>query len=92
MAVRVALAVRGAGARGGVQADHPVLRGALMGACIGMLLPGAEAPAELIRADLFARYGLGREARVAPAGAFAGGCGGKDGGRDRRGGAVRVTR
>jgi AcrR family transcriptional regulator len=39
-------------------ADHAVLRSALMGACIGMLLPGAESPAELIRADLFARYGL----------------------------------
>jgi AcrR family transcriptional regulator len=39
-------------------ADHAVLRSALMGACIGMLLPGAEAPAALIRGDLFARYGL----------------------------------
>jgi AcrR family transcriptional regulator len=39
-------------------ADLAVLRSALMGACIGMLLPGAESPAELIRADLFARYGL----------------------------------
>ena len=39
-------------------ADHAVLRSALMGACIGMLLPGAEAPPELIREDLFARYGL----------------------------------
>ena len=39
-------------------AEHAVLRSALMGACIGMLLPGAEAPPELIRADLFARYGL----------------------------------
>ncbi|WP_370113971.1 TetR/AcrR family transcriptional regulator [Streptacidiphilus sp. MAP12-33] len=39
-------------------ADHAVLRSALMGACIGMLLPGAEAPPALIRADLFARYGL----------------------------------
>jgi hypothetical protein len=39
-------------------ADHAVLRSALMGACIGMLLPGAEAPPALIRGDLFARYGL----------------------------------
>ncbi|WP_236656266.1 TetR/AcrR family transcriptional regulator [Streptacidiphilus jiangxiensis] len=39
-------------------AEHAVLRSALMGACIGMLLPGAESPAALIRADLFARYGL----------------------------------
>lgn len=39
-------------------ADHAVLRSALMGACIGLLLPGAETPPELIRADLFSRYGL----------------------------------
>ncbi|MFD0331093.1 TetR/AcrR family transcriptional regulator [Streptacidiphilus monticola] len=38
--------------------DHAVLRSALMGACIGMLLPGAESPARLIRDDLFTRYGL----------------------------------
>jgi AcrR family transcriptional regulator len=39
-------------------AEHAVLRSALMGACMGLLLPGAEASPALIRADLFARYGL----------------------------------
>lgn len=39
-------------------AEHAVLRSALMGACMGMLLPGAETSPALIRADLFARYGL----------------------------------
>ncbi|MFC1414406.1 TetR/AcrR family transcriptional regulator [Streptacidiphilus sp. N1-12] len=38
--------------------EHAVLRSALMGACMGLLLPGAEASPALIRADLFARYGL----------------------------------
>jgi AcrR family transcriptional regulator len=46
--------------RGAVDAvgEHAVLRSALMGACMGLLLPGAEASPALIRADLFARYGL----------------------------------
>ncbi|MEY9846759.1 TetR/AcrR family transcriptional regulator [Streptacidiphilus sp. MAP5-3] len=39
-------------------AEHAVLRSALMGACIGLVLPGAELPGVVIRADLFARYGL----------------------------------
>ncbi|GAA2133573.1 TetR/AcrR family transcriptional regulator [Kitasatospora kazusensis] len=39
-------------------AEHAVLRSALMGACIGVLLPGAPIPLAPIRADLFARYGL----------------------------------
>jgi len=39
-------------------AEHAVLRSALMGACMGMLLPGAETSPALIRADLFTRYGL----------------------------------
>ncbi|MER6401137.1 MULTISPECIES: helix-turn-helix domain-containing protein [unclassified Kitasatospora] len=39
-------------------AEHAVLRSALMGGCIGVLLPGAELPLALIRADLFGRYGL----------------------------------
>ncbi|WP_042396083.1 TetR/AcrR family transcriptional regulator [Streptacidiphilus carbonis] len=39
-------------------AEHAVLRSALMGACMGMLLPGAETSQALIRADLFARYNL----------------------------------
>jgi AcrR family transcriptional regulator len=38
--------------------EHAVLRSALMGACMGLLLPGAETSPALIRADLFARYGL----------------------------------
>ena len=39
-------------------AEHSVLRSALMGACMGLLLPGAEASPALIRQDLFVRYGL----------------------------------
>ncbi|WP_329494137.1 TetR/AcrR family transcriptional regulator [Kitasatospora herbaricolor] len=39
-------------------AEHAVLRSALMGGCIGVLLPGAELPLAPIRADLFGRYGL----------------------------------
>ncbi|MFF2045777.1 TetR/AcrR family transcriptional regulator [Kitasatospora sp. NPDC058170] len=39
-------------------AEHAVLRSALMGGCIGLLLPGAELPLPLIRADLFRLYGL----------------------------------
>jgi AcrR family transcriptional regulator len=47
-------------------AEHAVLRSALMGGCIGVLLPGAEAPLAPIRADLFARYGLAWELGVPP--------------------------
>ncbi|MBP0447945.1 TetR family transcriptional regulator [Kitasatospora sp. RG8] len=39
-------------------AEHAVLRSALMGGCIGVLLPGAELPLAPIRADLFRRYDL----------------------------------
>ncbi len=39
-------------------AEHAVLRSALMGACMGLLLPGAETSPALIRGDIFARYGL----------------------------------
>ncbi|MFE9427295.1 TetR/AcrR family transcriptional regulator [Kitasatospora sp. NPDC006697] len=39
-------------------AEHAVLRSALMGGCIGVLLPGAQTPLPPIRADLFSRYGL----------------------------------
>ncbi|WP_035851611.1 TetR/AcrR family transcriptional regulator [Kitasatospora azatica] len=39
-------------------AEHAVLRSALMGGCIGVLLPGAQTPLPPIRADLFARYEL----------------------------------
>ncbi|MGW6917270.1 TetR/AcrR family transcriptional regulator [Kitasatospora sp. NPDC054939] len=42
-------------------AEHAVLRSALMGGCIGLLLPGAELPLAPIRADLFGRYGLAWE-------------------------------
>jgi AcrR family transcriptional regulator len=42
-------------------AEHAVLRSALMGACMGLLLPGAEASPTLIREDLFTRYGLDPE-------------------------------
>lgn len=47
-------------------AEHAVLRSALMGACIGVLLPGAAIPLAPIRADLFARYGLAWELGVPP--------------------------
>lgn len=39
-------------------AEHAVLRSALMGGCIGLLLPGAAISLPPIRADLFYRYGL----------------------------------
>jgi AcrR family transcriptional regulator len=47
-------------------AEHAVLRSALMGACIGLLLPGAETDPMLIRDDLFVRYGLDPELRPSP--------------------------
>jgi hypothetical protein len=43
-----------------------VLRSALMGACIGLLLPGAETDPMLIRDDLFVRYGLDPALRPSP--------------------------
>ncbi|MEV6978908.1 TetR family transcriptional regulator [Kitasatospora sp. NPDC093806] len=39
-------------------AEHAVLRSALMGGCIGVLLPGVELSLAPIRADLFRRYDL----------------------------------
>ncbi|MEV7783059.1 TetR family transcriptional regulator [Kitasatospora sp. NPDC088351] len=42
-------------------AEHAVLRSALMGGCIGVLLPGAEISLAPIRADLFGRYDLAWE-------------------------------
>ncbi|MFJ6620433.1 TetR/AcrR family transcriptional regulator [Kitasatospora sp. NPDC091335] len=42
-------------------AEHAVLRSALMGGCIGVLLPGAEISLAPIRADLFRRYDLAWE-------------------------------
>ncbi|WP_354639098.1 TetR/AcrR family transcriptional regulator [Kitasatospora camelliae] len=47
-------------------AEHAVLRSALMGGCIGVLLPGAATPLPPIRADLFARYALPWELGVPP--------------------------
>ncbi|GAA0704232.1 TetR/AcrR family transcriptional regulator [Kitasatospora atroaurantiaca] len=47
-------------------AEHAVLRSALMGGCIGVLLPGAAIPLAPIRADLFSRYGLAWELGVPP--------------------------
>ncbi|MGK4584473.1 TetR/AcrR family transcriptional regulator [Kitasatospora sp. HPMI-4] len=47
-------------------AEHAVLRSALMGGCIGVLLPGAALPLAPIRADLFARYGLAWELGTPP--------------------------
>ena len=47
-------------------AEHAVLRSALMGACMGLLLPGAEAEPRMIRDDLFVRYGLDPEVRPSP--------------------------
>jgi AcrR family transcriptional regulator len=47
-------------------AQHAVLRSALMGACIGLLLPGAETDPMLIRDDLFVRYGLDPALRPSP--------------------------
>ncbi|MER5642000.1 TetR/AcrR family transcriptional regulator [Kitasatospora sp. NPDC002227] len=47
-------------------AEHAVLRSALMGGCIGVLLPGAALPLAPIRADLFARYGLDWELGTPP--------------------------
>ncbi|GJF30746.1 TetR family transcriptional regulator [Kitasatospora sp. NE20-6] len=47
-------------------AEHALLRSALMGGCIGVLLPGATTPLAPIRADLFSRYGLAWELGVPP--------------------------
>ena len=47
-------------------AEHAVLRSALMGACMGLLLPGAETEPQLIRDDLFARYDLDASLRPGP--------------------------
>jgi hypothetical protein len=37
---------------------HAVLRGALMGAVIAIVLPGAQTQSAYVRADLFTRYGI----------------------------------
>ncbi|MFJ8046190.1 TetR/AcrR family transcriptional regulator [Kitasatospora sp. NPDC096147] len=47
-------------------AEHAVLRSALMGGVIGLLLPGAAVSLPPIRADLFYRYGLAWDSGVPP--------------------------
>ncbi|MEU8585951.1 helix-turn-helix domain-containing protein [Streptomyces sp. NPDC048664] len=42
-------------------ADYPTLRALLMGAVYAALVPGAPMPVPVLRAELFARYGLARE-------------------------------
>ncbi|KRV48255.1 TetR family transcriptional regulator [Wenjunlia vitaminophila] len=54
-------------ARSGVQdpeKDYPMLRALLMGAVVGLLLPGAEMPLPRIRTELFRWYGLDWELGV----------------------------
>lgn len=46
--------------------DYPLLRAQLMGAVVAVLLPGAPMPMELLRADLFQRYGLAWERGFPP--------------------------
>ncbi|GGY46942.1 TetR/AcrR family transcriptional regulator [Streptomyces omiyaensis] len=41
-----------------VDRDYPLLRALLMGAVVGVLLPGAPMPMARLRAELFHRYGL----------------------------------
>lgn len=56
-----------------VDADYPLLRALLMGAVVAVLLPGAPMPPALLRAELFARYGLDWELGVPPDGEPPGG-------------------
>ncbi|MDJ0463736.1 helix-turn-helix domain-containing protein [Streptomyces sp. H27-C3] len=48
--------------------DYPLLRALLMGAVFAVLLPGAPMPPDLLRAELFQRYGLDWESGVSPGG------------------------
>ncbi|MGW1199271.1 TetR/AcrR family transcriptional regulator [Streptomyces sp. NPDC002536] len=48
------------------ESDYRVLRALLMGAVVGVLLPGAPMPAEVLRAELFQRYGLAWELGAPP--------------------------
>lgn len=48
--------------------DYPLLRAQLMGSVFAALLPGAAMSAEVLRAELFHRYGLAWELGVPPAG------------------------
>ncbi|KAB1145224.1 TetR/AcrR family transcriptional regulator [Streptomyces luteolifulvus] len=49
-----------------VDADYPMLRALLMGAVFAALVPGVPMPLPVLRAELFARYGLDRELGVPP--------------------------
>ncbi|MGX2998603.1 TetR/AcrR family transcriptional regulator [Streptomyces sp. JNUCC 64] len=49
-------------------ADYPLLRALLMGSVFAALLPGAPMPSEVLRAELFRRYGLAWEMGEPPAG------------------------
>ncbi|MDX3388157.1 helix-turn-helix domain containing protein [Streptomyces niveiscabiei] len=49
-----------------VDADYPMLRAQLMGAVYGMVLPNVPLTLETLRAELFARYGLGWEQGFPP--------------------------
>ncbi|MGP2438810.1 TetR/AcrR family transcriptional regulator [Streptomyces sp. JW3] len=51
---------------GDVDRDYPVLRALLMGAVYAALLPGAPMPVPVLRAELFARYGLAWDLGVPP--------------------------
>ena len=49
-----------------VDADYAMLRALLMGAVYAALVPGVPMPVRVLRAELFARYGLDRESGVPP--------------------------
>ncbi|WP_405851989.1 TetR/AcrR family transcriptional regulator [Streptomyces sp. NBC_00090] len=51
-----------------VDTDYPLLRALLMGAVVGVLLPGAPMPMARLRWELFQRYGLGWEQGAPPDG------------------------
>lgn len=49
-----------------VEHDYPLLRAQLMGSVYAALMPGAPMPVPLLRAELFARYGLDWDMGVPP--------------------------
>ncbi|MER5736701.1 helix-turn-helix domain-containing protein [Streptomyces sp. NPDC002262] len=51
-----------------VDRDYPLLRALLMGAVVGVLLPGAPMPVARLRAELFHRYGLAWDSGMPPDG------------------------
>ncbi|MFJ3097550.1 TetR/AcrR family transcriptional regulator [Streptomyces hydrogenans] len=51
-----------------VDRDYPLLRALLMGAVVGVLLPGAPMPMARLRAELFHRYGLAWDSGMPPDG------------------------